>query len=260
MNNRPKISAIILTKNEEERIGQCLECLKWVDEIIVVDDNSTDNTLDVCKGYQTVKIYSRKMCNGFGPQKNYALSKANGDWVIAIDADEAVSPALRDEIRRKIDEGNCDGFRLRLVNYILGRWLLDYKAKNLRLFRRGKGSFSNVKVHETVVVDGKVGKLENPLIHRSRNYIDITTTVQTSDKYSKLMAHEKWRKGVGISGMDIPVRLLVLPAWYFFRKFVLHRSFRNGPRGLLLSIFSSIEYFMTYAKLWEMQHVKKEQD
>jgi len=254
------ISAVIIVKNEQELIKACLESVRWVDEIIVVNDYSTDRTLEACKDYQKAKTFTRSMSEGFGPQKNYGLSKASGDWILSIDADEEVSEALKTEMRRKIDLDEYDGFLLRRRNYILGRWMDDYKAKNLRLFKRQKGTFTNSRVHETVQLRGRTGRLKEPLTHRPKNYLAIETAVRALDMYSSLMAQDMYEHGVRLRGLGVPFRLLVIPSWYFIKKATVHRSLNGGVRGLLLSLFSAVEYFLTYAKVWERQHVDRNQD
>ncbi|MDY6989125.1 MAG: glycosyltransferase family 2 protein [Thermodesulfobacteriota bacterium] len=253
------ISAVVIVKNEEERIKACLESVKWVEEIVVIDDCSTDATVEVCTNYKNTKIYTRSMSKGFGPQKNYGLSRATGEWVLSIDADEEVSGSLKDEIVREIRIGGHDGYFLKRRNYMFGRWVDDYKPKNLRLFRRQKGSFSNTRVHETVQLKGRAGRLKEPLIHRPRNYLDIESAVRALDTYSSLMAQDRYEHGVRLKGLGVPFRLLVIPSWYFIKKATVHRSLNGGVRGLLLSLFSAVEYFLTYAKVWEKQHVDRNQ-
>ena len=234
-----KLSVIVITKNEEENIGQCLEGIKWADEIIVVDDNSTDKTMDICRQYANVKGYTRVMSDGFGPQKNYALNRASGDWILSIDADEKVSDELKKEILNKISDNKHAGYYLRRVNYVLGAWIPDYKPKNLRLFKKANGKFSDVKVHESVAINGKVGEINTPLIHNSRNYVDISSAIKTIDRYSDLMAENKFKNDAIMKGIQIPIRLLCMPLFYFFKKFLIHRGFVLGMRGFILAALSS---------------------
>lgn len=248
-----KISVIIITKNEETMIRDCLKSVSWADEIIVVDDYSTDKTLDICSEYKNVSVYQKKMSDGFGPQKDFALSKASGNWIFSIDADEIITYELKEEILQRIRDNKYDGYYLKRKNYILGKWISDHKPRNLRLFKKGKGKFSHVKVHEFVELSGKTGELKEFLIHQSKNNVDISTAFKTLDRYSTLMTENKFEKGVRMSGMQIPFRLLCMPIWYFVKKFFIHRGFMYGIRGLILSTFSSVDYFLTYAKLWEKQ-------
>jgi len=252
------IAAVIIVKNEEARIKACLESVKWVDEIIVINDCSTDGTLGVCLSYRNAKTFTRSMSEGFGPQKNYGLSKASGEWILSIDADEVVSGPLKEEMRREMETRRYDGYFLKRSNYIFGRWIDDYKAKNLRLFRRGKGRFSNARVHETVELQGSTGSLKQPLIHRSKNYLNVESAVRTLDMYSSLMAQDMYESGVRLKGLGVPFRLLLIPSWYFIRKVTAHKSLKAGVRGLLVSLFSAVEYFLTYAKVWERQNVERE--
>ena len=162
-----KISVIIITRNEEENIEPALKSVEWADEIIVVDSGSEDKTIDITKKY-TNRIY-KKEWQGFVEQKKYALGLASYEWVLSIDADERVSPELKEEIMKKQPE-NFDGFNVRRRNYFFNReittcgWDKDYQ---LRLFKKSKVDLKERLVHEGFEVYGKVGKLENVIIHNT---------------------------------------------------------------------------------------------
>jgi len=174
---RPTLSVILITKNEAELVGQCLESVKWADEIIVVDSGSTDATVEICKRYTdrvTVTDWP-----GFGPQKNRALAMATGDWVLSIDADEEVTPALRDSIQLALlQAGNYDAYELSRFSSYCGRFIRHggwWPDPVLRLFRRDQGKFSDHRVHERVLVDpSRIGRLEGLLI---------TTALEILSKY-----------------------------------------------------------------------------
>ena len=189
-----KISVIIITGNEQENIAECLESIKWADEIIVVDSESTDDTVSIVKKF-TDKIFIKKW-EGFSKQKKYALSLASNDWVLSIDSDERVTEGLADEILRK-DLDNFNGYFIRRQNYFLGKlittcgWEKDYQ---LRLFRKTDVMVTDKSVHEGFIVNGKSGTLDNMLIHYPNKTIDQAIT--KANKYSTLLAEAKTKEGV----------------------------------------------------------------
>ena len=165
---RPTLSVILITKNEAELVGQCLESVKWADEIIVVDSGSTDATVEICKRYTdriTVTDWP-----GFGPQKNRALAMATGDWVLSIDADEEVTPGLAQEIREVLQAPLAQGYTLPRLSSYCGRFMRHsgwWPDPVLRLFQRGAGSFTPARVHERVELEGSVGALQQTLLHQA---------------------------------------------------------------------------------------------
>ena len=175
------LSVIVITKNEAESIGTCLQSVSWAHEVIVVDSGSTDNTVAICRDY-TDKIFVTDW-PGFGAQKNRALDLATGDWVLSLDADEYITTELREEIQAAIvDPGEKVAFRMpRLSNYC-GRfmrhsgWWPDYI---IRLFLRERGRFSNDLVHERLVVNGPTGTFSNPIIHRAFEHLRIPAKTAT---------------------------------------------------------------------------------
>lgn len=251
MSSTRKISVIIITKNEEENITECLESVKWADEIVVVDSGSTDKTLELA-GRFTGKIHFNKF-TGYAAQKSYALSKAENEWVLSLDADERVTGELKDEILNLVDD-KTDGFRIRRKNYFLGKeikgcgWDNDYQ---LRLFRKSRTKLTERLVHEGFVVNGTVAKLKNPILHYSyRNFHDAMIKI---NNYSTLEAQEKYkRKKITAFG------ILFRPLWDFFQYFVLRKGFRDGVYGLLVSIMHALTKTQTYIKIWIMRNQDKD--
>ena len=247
------ISVTIITFNEEENIRECLESVGWADEIVVVDSGSRDRTVHICREY-TDRVFIEEW-KGYGRQKNMALERATGKWVLSIDADERVTPGLREEIEEilKGRAQDMDGFYIPRKNLFLGRWIRHcgwYPDYTLRLFRKGKGRFVEREVHEAVSVDGKVGYLKNPLEHHT--YRSIGDYLKRMDRYSTLSAREMMREGRGAGPLD----LLIRPWLTFMKMYLLRLGFLEGYRGLILSILYSIYTFSKYAKLWEMKRGK----
>ncbi|ACL70635.1 glycosyltransferase family 2 protein [Halothermothrix orenii] len=241
------IGALVLTYNEEDNIKDCLESIKWVDEIVVVDSYSDDDTIDICKEY-TDKVYARKFDN-FSSQRNFGLGKLKTDWVLVVDADERVTPELKEEIYGALQSGPFLAYQVPRKNYFLGRWIKYcgwYPDYTLRLFKVSEGDYKfSGKVHEDVRVNGKVGILKNPLVHLT--YRDLSSYIKKMDLYSTLWAEEKFKKGKEVGLLYILLR----PPVEFIKKYFLKRGFLSGSEGFILSIVSSYYVFLKYAKLWE---------
>jgi glycosyltransferase involved in cell wall biosynthesis len=246
----PKLSVAIITYNEETNIRRTLESVTWADEIVVVDSGSTDRTVAICREY-TDRVF-RQDWLGFAKQKNFAIDKTSGDWVLSLDADEPIEPALADEIRTIISSPHAyDGYRIPRKTFFLGKlirhggWYPDY---NLRLFRRGKGSFGERAVHEAVRVQGSVGKTHHAIEHHA--YPDLASYLSSINKYSSLAVDVMGEKGISrfkTSWMHILLR----PVLTFVLKYFFRLGFLDGKHGLVLNLFHSYYVFAKYAKAWE---------
>lgn len=245
---RPRLSAVVITKDEEERVRACLESVAWADEVVVVDAESTDKTAQIAREF-TDHVYVRPW-PGFAAQKNFGLEQATGDWTLSVDADEEVSRELREEIEAVLAASGaaCAGYRIPRRNLFWGRWVRHgglYPDWQLRLFRRGRGRFVARAVHESVEVEGEVGRLRAALVHRS--YRDVADFLARADRYSTLAA-EEWL------GSGRPARLsdLVLrPAGRFLSMYVVHAGFLDGWRGFLLAALYAYYVLIRSAKVWE---------
>lgn len=241
----PKLSVIIITLNEAENIRPCLESVGWADEIVVVDSGSSDGTVEICREFGA-KVLINTDWPGFGPQKNRALEQASGDWILSLDADERVSPALRQSIEAILAKPAADGYLLPRQAYFLGHpmrhggWWPDYV---LRLFRRQAGSFAPVLVHETVLLQGKTAKLQEPLIHFS--YVSLEQLLAKINKYSSAGARQAQSKQkTGSLG-----KALARGFWAFFRAYCLRAGFLDGSAGLIAAISKGEETYYRYLKL-----------
>jgi glycosyltransferase involved in cell wall biosynthesis len=235
----------VIAKNEEANIGPCLDGLAFCDERIVVDAGSSDRTVELAqqKGARVVT----HAWQGFGAQKNFALSLAQGDWVLSIDADERVSPALAREIQRAIVEGRADGYEIPRLSSFVGRdmrhsgWFPDYV---LRLFRRGKARFSDDLVHERVVCDGTVARLTEQLAHHSVTRLE--EAISRVDRYSTAGAEMLLAAGRRVSFADG----ITHGIWSFFRAYVLRLGFLDGREGFLLAVANAEGTYYRYMKAW----------
>ncbi|MEZ5359574.1 MAG: glycosyltransferase family 2 protein [Candidatus Zixiibacteriota bacterium] len=239
------ISAIIITKNEEANIERCLRSVAWTDEIILVDSNSTDRTVEIAKSFDA-KIFNPEW-KGFGPAKQYALEQASGDWILSIDADEEVTFTLKNEILQLL-EGNPEfcGYFLPRKTQFLGRWILYsgwYPDYVLRLFKKDAGCFTEALVHEKVEVEGATGKLHNALMHYS--YPSLEDYMHKMDNYSSLGAAELFKKGRDVSPYTAALKAPVS----FLRKYILQRGWKDGWEGFLIAYLTSTGTLLKYAKL-----------
>jgi glycosyltransferase involved in cell wall biosynthesis len=246
------LSVTLITLNEEQNLRDCLESVRFADEIILVDSGSRDRTLEIAKEFE-VKVF-QEAWQGFSGTKNSAQEKAEGDWILNIDADERVPPALREEIQGILREGtDCSGFRVPRKNYFCGQWIRHggwHPNYQLRLYRKDAGRFGPREVHEQVEVPGRVGTLVHPLEHYT--YRSIADYLRRMDRYSDLSARQYQKEGRRIGWPATVFR-----SWFtFFQMWILKRGFLDGGNGLLLAVLYSQYTFIKYAKLKEMEKAR----
>ena len=243
-----RLSVTIVAWNEEERLRACLESVTWADEIIVVDAESTDKTVALAREF-TDRVWVRPW-PGFAAQKNFALEQATGDWVLALDADERVTPELRARVARVLAaDGPADGYS------VPRRWVRHgglYPDYQLRLFRRRAGRFLADAVHESVRVEGKVETLGEALLHHS--YRSLEDFVQRSNRYSTLAAGEWIRQGKRAGLADLIFR----PLGRFLSMYIIRRGFLDGWRGFVLAVLYADYVFLRTAKAWEARLTRDE--
>ena len=243
----PRVSVVVVTRNEEERIRACLEAVAWADELIVVDAESEDKTASIARELTDHVIV--RPWPGYAAQKNHGLDLARGAWILSIDTDEIVSPALRAEVERVVAaDGPADGYAVPRRNIFWGRWVRHgglYPDWQVRLFRRGRGRFSEQAVHESVQVDGDVRRLGGHLEHRS--YRDVSDFLARADRYSTLAAEDVIARGGRVHAWDFVVR----PLGRFVGMYALERGFLDGWRGFLLAALYAYYVLIRCAKVWE---------
>jgi len=247
-----KISAIIIAGNEEDNIRECLESVTWCDEIVLVDSESKDRTVEIAKEF-TDKIFI-KSWEGYAKQKKYSLELARNEWVISIDADERVSEGLKKEIQELLKTNpQFDGYRIPRESYFLNKvikscfWYPDYQ---LRLFRKSKTHVIDRKVHEGFEVDGKIGTLKNDLIHYTHQ--NLSDTFAKINKYSTLEAEERVN-----SKIVKPFQIILHPVAAFLNHFISRKGYKDGVYGMMVSAIHAMTNMMTYMKMWEMQNKDK---
>ncbi len=251
-----KISAVISAYNEEEKIAKCLESVKWCDEIILIDNSSTDNTIKIAKKY-TANIFMKPNNIMLNVNKNYGFSKATGDWILNIDADENVTSGLKEEILSKIKENKSDteGFWIPRKNIIFGKWIKSdmwWPDYQLRLFKKNSGKFPEKHVHEYIEISGKTEKLNEPLMHYNYSaivqYLYKMDRIYTEDEVKRLIASKyelSWIDAVRFPFND------------FLKTFFAKKGYVDGLHGLVLSILQAFYAEVVFIKVWEKQGFKE---
>ncbi|HEX4984463.1 MAG TPA: glycosyltransferase family 2 protein [Burkholderiales bacterium] len=243
------LSVVIIARNEQASIARCLESVAWADEVVVLDSGSTDDTVRICREHGA-RVHETDW-PGFGPQKNRALGCATGDWVLSLDADEWVTPALRDEIVRTVSRsGDVRAYRMPRSSSFCGRFMRHsgwWPDHVVRLFRRGAARFSDDAVHERVIVDGPVATLREPLMHET--FVDLEEMLGKMNSYSSLSARDMRRAGrrAGLAGA------VVRAAWAFVRTYFLRAGFLDGREGFMLAVATAEGTYYRYAKLLLLQ-------
>lgn len=245
-----KLTVVISAFNEEKKLPACLASVTFADEIIVVDNESSDKTIEIAKKHKA-KVYSRPNNLMLNVNKNFGFTKATGDWILNLDADERVSEELHQEIALILenDDERIDGYNMPRKNIIFGKWIKHtgwYPDLNLRLFRRGRGKFAEKQVHEKIEVGGEVKELLHPLIHES--YDSILQFVQKMYLiYAPNEAEQLIANGYVFSYKDA----MRFPFQEFLRRYFAREGYRDGFHGLMLSLLMAFYHFIVFANIWE---------
>jgi glycosyltransferase involved in cell wall biosynthesis len=238
------ISATIITCNEERNLPRAIESLRCCDEILVVDSGSTDRTVEIAERYGARVIEAN--WRGYAGQKNYAADQARHDWVLSIDADEALSEDLEGEIWALKKNGPAfDAYTVPRMAQYLGKWILHsgwYPDRKIRLFDRRKARWVGDYVHESVFSDGRVGSLDGNLLHYTCQ--SLSEHMRTMNGYTTLAAEELVARGKRVEYRH----LLLGPPWTFFKTYVAQRGYLDGVEGLAIAYMASLYTFLKYAK------------
>jgi len=247
---REKISACIISFNEERKIARCLRSVTWCDEIVVLDSFSTDRTVEICRRF-TNHVHQHEWL-GYVGQRNLVRDLSVYPWVLFLDSDEQVSPALREEIVREFARGTGEyaGYEFPRQVYYLGKWIRHgewYPDIKLRLFKKTRGRTEGVEPHDKVVVHGPVKRLRSPLWHYT--YDNIGDHMETTNRFSGIMGRQLYVQGARFRWPDLIMR----PMLRFFKGYVLKRGFLDGAHGLIVAVLNSYGVFAKYAKIWELE-------
>ena len=245
MASRPTISLIVITRDEEELIGQCLRSASFCNELIVVDSFSTDRTVEIATGLGA-HVFEQEFTD-YVRQKQIALDHTTSEWVLLLDADEQATYDLGREIEAAVSSGAADGYRIQRVLYHLGYYYTRpiYRDRPVRLFRRDRGHIGGVDPHDKVIVNGQITRLKSPILHFS--YRDVADHVSTMNRFSTRAAAET-------NPSALPaIRMVTHPLWRFFNFYILRGGFRDGGRGLYAAMTAAFYVFLKYAKVYERQ-------
>ena len=245
-----KISTIIITLNEEEHVDRCLESIRGLaDEVVVVDCGSQDKTCEVVVSLGA-RLFRRAWTN-YSDQKNFAAAQASHDWILSLDADECLSPSLRQELLRvKANPSEPIAYEFPRRALYLGRWIRHcgwYPDYKVRLYRRERGRWEGSFVHEHLTCEGLVGRLQSELLHYTCD--SISEHACRVERYTTLAAQDLRSRGKRTG----PLRIFGSPIVAFFASYFLKSGFLDGLHGFLISVFSAYYNFLKYSKLWDLQ-------
>lgn len=242
------ISAIIIAKNEQDRIARCIDSVSWIDEIIVIDNGSTDNTASIAEKKGALILSSRT--NSFSELRTVGLQRARSDWILYVDADEVVTEDLKEEILSTVNTHEFNGYFIKRRNYYLGqKWPTMDRMQ--RLFYKPMLKEWRGELHETAVIEGPMGVLKQPLIHNTHRTLE--EMVAKTNEWSEIEAKLRLRAH---HPRIVWWRLLRVMLTALYDSFIRQGGWRAGTAGLIESIYQSFSIFITYAKLWELQQSK----
>ena len=251
-----KISVAIITFNEELNIKRCINSVDFADEIIVVDSLSSDKTCDISRELGATVIEQKFL--GHIAQKQLAVDNCTNEWVLSLDADEELSEELKAEIIQLISSSlKYDAYIMPRVSFHLGRWIRHggwYPDAKIRLFNKNKAHWGGYNPHDKVIVNGSVGKLKGDLQHYV--FDDLRHNIDTNNSYSSIMASDLDKDGKQFSYM----KLFLKPLGKFLEVYIYKRGFLDGMAGFIIAVGASYSMFLKFAKLWEIQKVKNNND
>jgi len=247
------LSVVIITKNEQDKIARCLKTVDWADEIVVVDDLSTDRTVEICQEFGA-KVISHKSCGNFDRQRNIGMDNARGEWILQMDADEVIPEDLKEAIEKAISQNSefC-GFQFRRKNFFLGHFMRYggfYGPYSLKLFKKSCGRYVGHSVHETLKVEGKIGTIEADINHYA--FQTIAQNIERNNMYStvraKLMKEEKG----ALDKKELRYNLTIRPLKRFWKMYVKKRGYRDGMYGLVFCVLFTFGPMLRWMKYWEL--------
>jgi glycosyltransferase involved in cell wall biosynthesis len=245
------ISAVILTKNEEKNITDCIQSVLWCDDIIVIDDHSTDKTVELAKSAGAV-VYFHDLANDFSAQRNFGIEKARGDWVLCIDADERITDELKKEIQEVIisRRNRYAGYILKRYDVLWGKTLHHGESAGIKLVRLGRKEAGKWvgPVHETWKLNGHIGELKSPLSHYPHKTVrEFLTKINF---YTDLRAEELYASKIKSTWWSI----ILYTKGKFFQNYILKRGFLDGIPGIISALMMCFHSFLVRSKLWLLWH------
>lgn len=252
-NNRETLSAVLMVKNGEKRVRDCLRSVCWADEIVVVDGMSTDKTVEICREF-TSKVYIREFDGNFDHERQFAADKAQCDWVLQLDADEIVSDRMRKEIERILKghgDPECFVYKFKRKNYFLGHFMQygGWYSYYFNLFKKGHARYDG-RVHHLLVPDnGKVGAVDADVLHFPVD--DLHEYIDRHNRYTTLEAEELVQKRGVIGRKELRRNLIYRPLKFFWKAYVKKKAYREGFYGLVFAVYFAFYDFLRWAKYWQ---------
>lgn len=251
---RLRISVVTVVYNEEKNMRRCLDSVRWADEIVVIDQSSTDRTAAISREY-TDKVFTVPRKGFADPDWSTAVDKASNDWIFHIDADEVITEGLRDGILRVLSsEPKFGSYYCGVRTYLLGRWIKGsgwYPNRVMRFFKKDRVKLFCGQLHVGIKPVGPSGMLQGEMVHYS--YDTLGQYVEKLDRYTTILAQEAYEKGKRVRPTTSCYDFFLLPLRYYIEKLIIKRGFRDGFRGLLIATFTFFTIFLTNAKIWEIQ-------
>jgi glycosyltransferase involved in cell wall biosynthesis len=251
------ISVIMVIRNEEGHIKECLETVSWADEIVIIDQSSTDSTVKISKEF-TDKVFVTEPKGYCEPDRNLAIEKASGRWIFYIDADERILPELKDEILLIVrSDDPRSAYYVKRRNYFLGKWIKTcdwYPSPVLRLFKKGEVIFPE-EIHQVPPHREEYGYLKNDLLHYS--YSSLEEYFEKFNRYTTQLAKEDFQAGKKITAFNVIPNFLLRPSYYFLSRYIYYKGYRDGFRGFFIAFSSALTVFVNKAKLWQMKWKEK---
>ena len=248
------LSVVTLTRNSGDKIKDCLESVKWCDDVVIVDDFSKDNTLETVKAY-TDNIYQHKWENE-GRHRNFAYSKAKNEYILSLDSDERITPELKEELIKLIEEGfKFNGYNIPHRNYIGDTWIQHggwYPNSKLKVFKKSEFRYAEEEYHPPAIMDGERQGLKGEIIHFAyKNFTDMVSKINHQTTFEAKKWYRDKRK------MSI-IRALRKASDRFWKAYLLKKGFRDGLLGFIMAVFAGFYQILTYAKYWELKQLRDE--
>ncbi|MEA3489279.1 MAG: glycosyltransferase family 2 protein [Candidatus Omnitrophota bacterium] len=248
---REKLSVVILTKNEEDKIRNCLESIKWVDEIVVVDGFSTDGTVDICKEYGA-RIVQHEFEGDFGEERNIGIDNSSGDWILQLDADEVVTGPFRDRVMKILNgEYSHTAYKFLRKNIFLGRFMRHggWYHYSSHFFKKGHARYEG-KVHHHLIADGEIAELDAEIEHYP--FENLAQLIARQNRYTNIEAREILDLRGKIDEKEVRYNIRVKPVKLFWKFYVKKKGYKEGMHGFIFSLLFAWVHFLKWAKYWEM--------
>jgi glycosyltransferase involved in cell wall biosynthesis len=257
--DKPSVSIVIITKNEEDKIASCLESVKWASEVIIVDDMSTDKTVEICKSFGARVIRNESKGN-FDNQRNIGIDNSRGEWVLQMDADEIITDKVKEKILKTLkNPGEFVAYKFRRKNFFLGHFMKygGWYGYMTKLFKKDCARYIGKSVHETLKVDGRVGIIEADIEHYP--FMSISELIERANDYASVEARVMREEKNVFKERVITYNLIIRPLKLFWKSYVKRRGFKDGMYGLIYALLNSWGHFLRWAKYWELIREKMTQ-